>query len=156
MTGMDLLTVVMHEMGHMLGYGHSDDASDLMAPVLSARGNRASAAEPLGPAEWRSEVKLLGASETLFADLGDDGSTGAWRAGRMPQDEEPTSAELLEFGVGELMRAEAAASPAGEAVQLRVPRRSRLSRYEREVDAWFDRLARDAGESSNEPTSERR
>ena len=35
-SGVDLLTVVMHEMGHLLGYEHSEDDHDLMAPVLSA------------------------------------------------------------------------------------------------------------------------
>jgi len=39
---MDLLTVVMHGLGHLLGYGHSDDPDDLMAPVLSASPLRAS------------------------------------------------------------------------------------------------------------------
>ena len=31
---MDLLTVVMHELGHLIGYEHADDSSDLMAETL--------------------------------------------------------------------------------------------------------------------------
>ena len=72
----------------------------------------------------------------------------------MPQEEEDAAAELLESVANELLRPEVAASPAAEAVQLRVPRRSRLKSYEREADAWFDDLAREAGESADVQTGE--
>jgi hypothetical protein len=61
----------------------------------------------------------------------------------MRHDEADTTVELLESGEVDWMRPEGAASPAAEAVQLRVPRRSRLQRYQREADAWFDGLARE-------------
>jgi hypothetical protein len=110
----------MHEMGHLLGYGHA--AGGLMAPVLAAGplprsspgsrlstldsglwtvGSSAEAVEPLGQAEWRIGL------DDVFADLTLDGSE--------------------------------------DATLSRVPRRSRLQRYEREVDDWFADIAEEAG-----------
>lgn len=35
-TGMDLMRALMHEIGHLLWYEHSEDLDDLMAPTLAA------------------------------------------------------------------------------------------------------------------------
>ena len=87
---MHMLSALMHEIGHLLGYEHTEDG--LMSPVFSAGSSRAEAVEPLGRAEWRSGCA---------SDLGRDG------------DEELT----------------------------RVPHRSRIQQYERDLDDWFAELA---------------
>jgi hypothetical protein len=138
--GMDLMHALMHEIGHLLGHEHSEDG--LMAPVLSASplrpsspisrlstldsglwtvGSSAEAVKPLGQAEWR-----IGADD-VFADLGRD------------SDEELTSLLLESKDQGP--RAAAAVRSGEEATQARVPRRSRMQRYERDLDAWFAELA---------------
>ena len=78
----------------------------------------------------------------MFADLGDDSASQDGADGTPP---------LLESRGDDLLAA-ATARPSEEAAQARVPRRSRLPRYEREVDAWFDDLAREAGESADGET----
>jgi len=117
--GVDLLTVVMHELGHLLGYEHSDAPDDLMAPVLS-------------PSSPRSSSLILHPSsrpDDVFAELGNDLDS---------QDNSAT--ELLESRDEGLLVA-AATRPSEEATQARIPRRSRLQRYERDLDAWFAELA---------------
>ena len=77
--GLSLLTVVMHELGHLLGYGHSEEADDLMAPVLSAGrasgvGSRIEAIEPLEQADWLSGLHSFALTparlDKAFEDLG--------------------------------------------------------------------------------------
>ncbi len=69
----------------------------------------------------------------MFADLGRDDGT--------EQDSsEDGASELLASKDGELLAA-ATIRAGEEATQFRVPRRSRLQRYERKVDAWFTEQA---------------
>jgi len=144
--GVSLLTVVMHELGHLLGHEHSDDPNDLMAPVLSA--GRIGGL-PTGPgrvqAEWGlgASSLLLPASSFLpdplsrldaaFADLGRaevsdeaDSDDGAWpRLVSQDGDELPA----------------ATVRSAEEIAQAKVPRRSRMEQFERELDEWFAEYA---------------
>ena len=135
--GLDLLTVVMHELGHLLGYGHSDDPDDLMAPVLSVgRAGGFPTREPLGRAEWGWGTSSLvlhpssflsvpsAARDELFSNLSSDGSS--WL-------ESQDADQLLVVGAG----------MNEEAREAKVPRRSRLERYQRELDDWFAELAAD-------------
>ena len=81
--GVDLLTVVLHELGHLLGYGHSDEAADLMAPVLAV-GRSAAAPSITRPSfsvlpasGFRAPASLPGlpsssAADELLADLFQD------------------------------------------------------------------------------------
>jgi hypothetical protein len=88
--GIDLLTVVMHELGHLLGHAHTADG--LMAPVLSASavapsargsglstldsslwtlGSSAEAVGPLGQAQWgRGLMSSAPHSSSLISDPG--------------------------------------------------------------------------------------
>ena len=125
--GIDLLTVVMHEMGHLLGYAHSDDDHDLMAPVLSA--------SPLGRSALDSRLSTLDSSvafgsssraDDVFADQGENGSARR---------------RLGVAGVGGEACWPRRRHGRSRARQARVPRRSRMERFERELDAWFAELA---------------
>jgi autotransporter-associated beta strand protein len=135
--GVDLLTVVMHEMGHLLGYDHSDDADDLMAPVLSV-GTRYAPAADTHDSRWvpGSSPSLL-PSSSLVADP--SSTVDDLFAELVQESDDDGTSELLEANVGDLLAARTAKS--GErAAQARVPRRSRMERYERELDAWFAEL----------------
>jgi hypothetical protein len=117
--GVDLVTVVMHELGHLLGYDHSDDPHDLMAPVLNASQSRTARSLDLPnlspnlspkPAQPQKQPSLLENAADLFAALAldDDKETG----------------------------------------RTRISRRSRIERYERELDAWFAQLGEDSQPAS--------
>ena len=149
--GLDLLTVVMHELGHLLGYEHAE--AGLMAPVLRASSlhpssliprpssaSSAEAVEPLGQAQWRTGLHsfALQASsftarpssprDDVFADLGDDSSSSDDGSPLLAsQDTDVLAAATVRSGE--------------EATQAKVPRRSRLQRYERGLDDWFAQLA---------------
>ncbi len=164
--GVSLLNVVMHELGHLLGYEHSDDEHDLMAPVLSA--------SPLGRSALDSSLSTLNSSglSALDSNLSTLNSSrlsaldssvvrGRWsvpsdswsRADNLFADlaqREPTAADssndavsrLLDSAEDVLLAAQIAKS-GDEVVQARVPRRSRMERFERELDDWFAELAVD-------------
>jgi len=152
----DLLTVVMHEMGHLLGYGHSEDAEDLMAPVLWARPGRASSSSPdpsslsTYPSSFIAPFSSLllppfSHRDDIFADLGRDQT-------EQDDDADGTSPLLASKDAEVFTAARVRASE--EAPQARVPRRSRLQRYQREADAWFDGLAREVDEAADLPSAD--
>ncbi len=64
----------------------------------------------------------------MFADLGDDSSS-------------PDSQSPLVASQDTDLLAAATVRSGEEATQAKVPRRSRMQRYERELDEWFAQLA---------------
>jgi hypothetical protein len=138
--GVDLLTVAMHEMGHLLGYEHRE--AGFMAPVLSAgrssAGSSAEAVESLGRAEWRTGLSSFALSPSsrvdgVFTDLGHDDFEDA-------DGSRHAAPSLLAPGGGKTLAA-ANVKASVETPQMRVPRRSRLPWIERELDTWFAELA---------------
>ena len=69
----------------------------------------------------------------MFEALGRNDRTG-------DDSSEQTGSALLESADGGLLAARSAKS-GEEATQARVPRRSRMDRFERELDEWFAELA---------------
>jgi hypothetical protein len=69
----DLLTVVSHEIGHVLGYGHSDHARDLMYETLATGTRHVPGNEPAVNAVSESllAAPLLSAADRLDAALAD-------------------------------------------------------------------------------------
>ncbi|MCA9067551.1 MAG: matrixin family metalloprotease, partial [Planctomycetaceae bacterium] len=65
--GIDLLTVLMHELGHVLGFGHSDDRADLMNDSLDPGVRRVPDTAPtrmLSPHPTTGESITLGRSQS--------------------------------------------------------------------------------------------
>ena len=153
----DLLTVVMHEMGHLLGYDHSEDADDLMAPVLGAglagapatpdeffpdlspfsAGLAAAGFESRGQVAWRTgaavwDFRPARGVDDVFAGVGD---------GAAVSDEGSDFASTLLPADEDVLLAARNAKSSAETAWARVPRRNRMPRFERDLDAWFAELA---------------
>jgi hypothetical protein len=133
--GIDLLTVVMHELGHLLGYEHSDDEHDLMAPALSA--------SPLGRSALDSPLSTLDSSlvRSPWSVASDPSSRADDVFADLEQNDSQIGASgLLESG-GDALLARLPLRAGERATEVRFSRRSRMERYQREWDAWFAELA---------------
>lgn len=135
---------LMHEIGHLLGYEHTDEG--LMAPTLAASPVRpsssvlASSSFILPPSSFLPHPSSR--IDEAFADLGRD--EGSQQTGQ-----ENLASNLLGSRASDLLAA-ATIRSSGEAGQAWVPRRSRLERYERELDNWFAALAGEDEGSADE------
>jgi len=144
--GMDLLTVVMHELGHLLGYAHSDESGDLMAPVLSSgRTAGLQTGKGLAQAEWGlGTSSLFVPSASLLSDSSSrlDGAFADLGREEMPEpaDSDDGAWPLLASQDGDELPV-ATVKAAQEVAQANVPRRSRMEQFERELDKWFAELA---------------
>jgi len=127
--GVSLLTVMMHELGHLLGYEHSD--AGLMAPVLSASPARA-ASSSFALHRFAFPLPPSATSDAVFADWGHDDLLEE-------EGDEARESPCLPSQSPDLLAAVLVQS-SEDAEETSLPRRSRLQRYERDLDAWFTEL----------------